>query len=160
MQSKLRGFSEHPCCARSVLDFTPNTQAFPVRLRIIDNAIHTCKHKDTLLNALTVFCLISTQPEHCFPHIRKGYFHVSQFKIDTIQEGSSLFGSIGVAAFLHRVLVGAEVSTVKFKMHHRIIRLLPATEHYHFSSFTKELFPDKGTKAALSHPKGIKPLIV
>lgn len=138
----------------------PNTQAFSIRLRIIDNAIHTCKHKEILLNALTVLCLISTQPEHCFPHLCKGYFHVSQFKIDTIQKGNNFFGSIGIAALLHRVLVGAEVTTVKFKMHHRFTRVLPPSEHYHLSSFTKEMFPDKGTKAAPSHPKGINPLIV
>lgn len=148
MQSKLRCFSKHLCC---VLDSTPTTQTFSVRLRIIDNAIHTCKHKEMLLNALTVFCLISTQPEHCSSRICKGFFfHVSQFKIDTIQEGSNLFGSIWIAAPLHRVLVGAEVTTVNFKTHHGIIKVLPPSEHYHFSHFTKELFPDKGTKAALS----------
>lgn len=118
MQSKPRCFSEDPGCACSVLHFTPNTQASSVRLRITDDAIHSCKHKETLPNALTVLCLISTQPGHCFPHICKGYFHVCQFKFDNIQEGSNLFGSIGIAAFLHRVLVGAEVSTVKFKTHH------------------------------------------
>lgn len=111
MQSKLRCFSEHPCCVCPVLDFTPNAQAFSIRLRTIDNTIHTCKPKEMLLNALTVFCLTSAQPQRCFPLICKGYFQVSQLKTDTVQE-FHLFGPIGIAAFLHRVLVGPEVTTV------------------------------------------------
>lgn len=96
----------------------------------------------------------SAQPplsEHSFPHLCKGHFHVSPSKIDTNQGA--------VILWLHRnsclsawTIAGScsNYSKLTIKTLSRIIRALPAPQHYHPSSCTKELLPDTRTKAVLS----------
>lgn len=89
--------------------------------------------------------------EHSFPHLCKGHFHVSPSKIDTNQ-GAAIFWLHRNSCLSPRTIAGScsNNSKLKIKTLSRIIGALPAPQHYHPSSCTKELFPDTGTKAALS----------
>lgn len=154
MQSKLRCCGKHPCCARSALDFIPNPWVFAVRLHHWVQLTHAGTQSHS--GGQEQFLPHLHSVEHSFPHLCKAI---------SLSVHPELIPIKGAAIpWLHRnsclsalTVAGScsNYSKLKIKTSSRITRALPAAQHYHPSSCTKELFPDTGTKAALS-PKSHK----
>lgn len=120
------------------------------------SAIHTCKNQEPLWNARAVFCPTSPPWSTALLIFAKATSVSLHPKLIPIK-GAAILWLHRNSCLSAQTVAGScsNNNKLKIKTLSRIIRALPAPQHYHPSSCTKELFPDTGTKAALS-PKSHK----
>lgn len=110
VQSKLRCCGKHPGCACSGLDFIPNPGVFSVRLHHwvqfthVRTKSHSRMHEQFSAPPPLSGTQLSSSLPRPFPCLSIQNWHPPR--------GQQFFGSTGIAAFLHGLLLGAAVTTV------------------------------------------------